>query len=363
MDWSTQYAGETFMNFDKTFNDDHRVTAMIGSSAETGKDETFRFQGTGFVSESGPYTFNLIGTLNAVGTYSSASDYAIASFFGSVSYNYKDRYQINGTLRRDGSSRFGKDNRWGNFPSVSGFWRFADEPFMKWAKGVLYDGKIRGSVGVTGNDRIGNYESHIVYESAGSFNGVKSVTPISRYGNPQIRWEETRQSGVGLDLNFLRGRAELVVDYYHKKTTGLLSDLNLPFTTGYTNMRVNLASLENRGLEITLSGIPVQTRDFSWKTTLMWWTNRNKILDLAREDYVAGGKWLVANGKSVGQWYGKKYLGVYAYDASNAYTADYSTLLTLVLKRDGNGNVILGLDQQPTVLQYLLPDELHTPAK
>jgi hypothetical protein len=119
---------------------------------------------------------------------------------------------------------------------------------------------------------------------------------------------------------------------------------------------MNLASLENRGFELTLSGTPVRNNDFSWQTTVMWWTNKNKILDLARADYVQGSKWYVAKGESTGQWYARKYTGVYEYDVSNAYTSDYSARLTPVLQRDDNNNVILGTDQQPTVTAYLLPD-------
>ncbi|MDR2148648.1 MAG: TonB-dependent receptor [Tannerella sp.] len=353
--WATRYEGQLFMNYNRTFGD-HTVTAMIGSSAEAAFSEDLRFQGTAFVSESGPYTFNLIGTLDPSNTYTTATDYSMVGFFGSASYNFMGRYQLSGTVRRDGSSRFGADNRWGTFPSVSAYWRFSEEPFLAWTKSIMSDGKIRGGWAVTGNDRIGNYESQILYVSESGYNGVKSVGPSSNYGNPTIRWEETRQSGVGIDLSFLKGRANLTADYYYKKTTDLLSSMNLPFTTGYSSMRVNMASLENKGFELTLSGTPVRTKDFSWQTTVMWWTNKNKILDLAREDYVAGGKWMVAKGKSTGQWYGLNYLGVYAYDASNAYTEDYSQLLTLVLERDANGNVLLDVFQQPTVLEYLLPD-------
>ena len=363
MTWTTKYEGQVFMNYNRTFGD-HGVTAMIGSSAETGLTEDFRFQGTNFLSESGPYTFNLIGTMNmaTTSTYTSASDYGMASAFGNVSYNYKGRYQIQGTLRYDGSSRFGSENRWGSFPSVSGYWRFSDEPFMDWASTVLTDGKIRGGWAVTGNDRIGNYDSQILYQGSGIFNGVKSVMPGTRYGNPKIKWEETRQSGIGIDLTFLGGRANATVDWYKKKTTDLLSITNLPFTTGYVDMRMNLASLENRGFELTLAGTPVSNKDFTWQTSVMWWTNKNKVLDLAREDYVQSTKWLIAKGKPLGQWYAKRYLGVYAYDVSNAYTSDYSTRLNPVLKRDDDGNVLLDINQQPTVLQYLLPDGTEYPA-
>ena len=357
--WGTRFEGQTYLNYNRTFGN-HVVSAMIGASAESNFSEEMRFQGSGFTSESGPYTFNLIETLSLTDTYTNATDYSMASFFGNASYNYMGRYQINGVIRRDGSSRFGKENRWGTFPSVSAYWRFSDEPFFDWASGVLSDGKIRGSWGVLGNDRIGNYESQLRYESSGFYNGSGAVMPVSVYGNPMVRWEETMSTGGGIDLSFLGGRANVTVDYYYKKTTDLLADMSLPYTSGYNTTRMNLASLENKGWEVTLAGTPVQTKDFSWNTSVMWWTNKNKILDLAREDYIASSMWMVAKGKSAGQWYGRRYLGVYPYSISNAYTEDYSTLLTPVLERDANGNVIFESGSRwegdPNVLGYLLPD-------
>jgi len=357
--WGTKYEGQVFMNYARTFGN-HGVTAMIGASAESAFSEEMRFEGTGFASESGPYTFNLLETLSLTNTYTNATDYSMASVFGNASYNFKGKYQINGVIRRDGSSRFGKENRWGTFPSVSAYWRFSDEPFFEWTRGVLNDGKIRGSWGVLGNDRIGNYESQLRYQSSGFYNGAGAVMPVSTYGNPSVHWEETMATGGGIDLSFLGGRANMTIDYYYKKTTDLLADMSLPYTTGYNSMRMNLASLENKGWEFTVSGTPVRNKNFSWNTTVMWWTNKNKILDLAREDYVASSMWYVAKGKSAGQWYGRKHLGIYAYDISNAYTEDYSTLLTPVLERDANGNVIFESGNRwvgdPNVLKYLLPD-------
>ena len=144
-----------------------------------------------------------------------------------------------------------------------------------------------------------------------------------------------------------------------------MADQKLPYTTGYDNIRVNLASLENRGLELSVTAVPFQTRAFSWTTTVNWWKNKNKILDLAKDDYVDSSIWLVAKGKQAGLWYGWKNTGVFEYDCSNAYTADWKNRLTPVLKRDEHNNVIIGLDGQPTVLGYLNADgsEYHGEVK
>lgn len=353
--FNQRYSGEMYLTFNKTLNKDHVVSAMIGSSVETGKNEYLNFEGTDLVTES-IHTMNM-ASLDLGNTYTRAEDYALASLFGRIGYTYKDRYIFNGSIRYDGSSRFGPKERWGAFPSFSLGWRFSDESFMNWASNVVTDAKLRGSWGVTGNDRVGYYEYQTLFTSGEySYSGVSGVVPISTYGNPKLHWEETKQTNFGLDLNLFNGRVTFIADYYIKETSDLLSTMSLPYTTGYESMRVNLASIENKGVEFSLSGYPIMTKDFRWNTTINWWKNKNKITDLAKEDYVQNSLWLVAKGKATGQWYGYNNQGVYEYDCSNAYTDDYKTRLQPVLKRDDNNNVIIGLNGQPTVLGYVLPD-------
>jgi TonB-linked SusC/RagA family outer membrane protein len=351
--WGKVYQGDAYFSFLRTFNKNHTLNAMVGSSLETGTNEYLSFDGSYFVTES-IHTMNMASTLVAGTT---AADYAIAGFFGRLGYAYKGKYLFNSNVRYDGSSRFGANERWGLFPSASLGWRFSDENFMAWSKGWLSDAKLRGSWGVTGNDRVGYYESQTRYTSGTyTYNGISGVVPVSTYGNPNLHWEETRQSDIGLDLSLFDGRASFTADYYIKETSDLLSNLNLPYTSGYNNMRVNLASIENRGLEFSLSGYPVRSKNFTWQTTMNWWTNENTITDLAREDYVQSSYYYVAKGQSAGLFYGYKNLGIYEYDQSNAYTEDYKTRLTPVFARDSYGNVIIGLDGQPSLQQYSLPD-------
>jgi len=351
-----KYAGEAYVNFNKTFGEDHSLTAMIGTSFETTNQHESMIEGSYFISEDIHY-MNMATVKDLGNVYTSGWDEATVGFFGRAVYSWKNRYTVTGLVRRDGSSRFGDNNRWGTFPSISAAWRFSDEPFMRWSADVLTDAKFRISYGVTGNDKIGRYESKTFYTSGSySYNGVGGVVPASKYGNPNLKWEETKQTNVGLDLSFLGGRVMFVADYYIKKTSDLLADQSLPYTTGYDNMRVNLASIQNKGVELSLTAVPVRTKDFTWNTTVNWWKNDNKILDLSRDDYIANTAWLVAKGQPAGLWYGYENLGVYEYDASNAWTEDYSTRLTPVFKRDDEGNVVIGLNGQPTLLRYLMPD-------
>jgi len=268
--FNQKYAGDVFLTFNKTFNGDHNLGAMLGTSVEMGKNEYLNFAGSKLVTEA-IHTMNMVTAWDLAKTFTSGEEYAIASFFGRLSYNYKSRYLFNSTVRRDGSSRFGPNKRWGTFPSFSLGWRFSDELFMQGTNNVLTDGKLRFSWGVTGNDRVGYYESRTMYTAGKySYNGIGGVVPVSTFGNPDLHWEETKQTNYGIDLTFLNGRVGLVVDYYIKNTKDLLASMILPYTTGYDNMRVNLASIENKGIEIALTGYPVRTRNFIWNTTVNW---------------------------------------------------------------------------------------------
>ncbi len=353
--WGQIYQGDAYLSFNKSFGNDHSLNIMSGSSVETGKNEYLNFAGNYFVSEN-VHTMNL-GTLDLAETNTTSTDYAIAGFFGRLGYSYKGKYIFNSNVRYDGSSRFGSKNRWGFFPSASIGWRFSEEGFMQWSSNWLSDGKLRASWGVTGNDRVGYYESQTRFSSGEySYNSVSGVVPVSTYGNPTLHWEETRQTNFGLDLTLFQGRAIFVADYYLKETNDLLSDMNLAYTTGYDKMRVNLASIENKGIELSLTVYPVRTKNYNWQTTLNWWKNENTITDLARENYIQNSYYYVAKGYSAGLFYGYKNLGVYEYDLSNAYTEDFKTHLTPVFEHDNNNNVIIGLNGQPTLLYYNLPN-------
>lgn len=355
IDQRIKYTGEAYLSFNKSFNN-HTISATLGSSFESTNNLGYNISGSFLLSENIHY-MNMATELDASKTNTTGWDESMVGFFGRAVYSYLSRYIITGLIRYDGSSRFGQNSRWGSFPSISAAWRFSDEPFMRWSDNILSDAKLRLSYGVTGNDRIGRYESYLTYVSGSAYyNGTGGVVPASKYGNPNLKWEQTKQTDIGIDLSFLNGRITFVADYYIKNTSDLLSDYNLPYTTGYSTMRVNLASIRNQGIELSLSAVPIIRKGFRWSTTLNWWKNKNKITDLSREDYVSNSAWLVAKGRQAGIWYGYKNLGVYEYDESNAYTSDYKTRLIPVFQRDDNGNVIIGLNGKPTLIKYTMPD-------
>lgn len=333
----------------------HNFSWMAGTSIQDWKDESMIYDGTRYVSEQ-VHTTNSIQLYNLSKTKTDATAHSMASFFGRVGYNYKGRYLFNANFRADGSSRF-VNNRWGYFPSVSVGWRFSDEKFMNFAKSVMNDAKFRASWGVTGNERIKDYDSQISYGfGTNYYNGISGVRPFSNIGNPDIRWEQTSQINLGLDLSFFRNRIKVSLDYYNKYTDGLLYSMNMPLETGYSTMRVNMGSIRNTGYELTVTGDVIRANDFKWRSSINFSINENEILSLGSEDYVADGGWLVAVGQPIGQFYGYKAMGVYKYDESNAYTPDFKTQLLPVFERDANNNVILSSSGKPTVLGYTYPD-------
>ncbi len=347
--------GNAFMTYKHTFKKDHNFTAMAGMNFEKNKREDVNIEGSNFVTES-VTTLNAAGLFSLSDLYSKASASALVGFYGRLGYDYKGKYLVNATMRRDGSSVFGPENRWGNFPSVSAGWRFTDESFMDRFRSFLTDGKLRVSWGVTGNQAIGDYDAFQQFEFGTYFyNGVSGVRTSPRMGNSALKWEETTQTDVGLDLTFLKGRISFIGDYYVKNTDDLLYDFPLPNEVGYPGkVRTNIGSIQNKGVELMITAYPVRTKYWSWQTSANWSMIRNKILSIPN-DYIDD-IWTVEVGKEAGNFYGYQYLGINQYDQSNAYTDDYQTRLTPVFQKDAEGNLVVQKNMQPVLVGYTLPD-------
>ncbi|NML23835.1 TonB-dependent receptor [Pseudoflavitalea sp. G-6-1-2] len=351
--WRLQ--GNAYASYDRTIATKHRITALIGMNAEKNRTDETNLSGSFFVTE-------LVQTLNAAGRYNLSDLYgrakssSLLGFFGKLGYDYQGRYLINGTIRRDGSSVFSRTNRWGYFPSVSAGWRFSDEKFMRKFDGFLTDGKLRVTWGITGNQEIGEYDRYQQFVFGPYvYMGTSGVRTNQKMGNENIKWESTAQTNFGIDLTFLNGRITFAGDYYIKKTTDLLYELPLSLESGFPDrVRVNAGGLENKGIELMVSGFPIRTAKFSWQVTANYSQVRNKITKLPL-DYIDD-IWTVNQGKEAGNFYGYKFQGIYEYDESNAYTSDYSTRLNLQLRKDAQGNVLLGKDNRPIVEGYTLPD-------
>jgi TonB-linked SusC/RagA family outer membrane protein len=354
--FSTYIQGNLLLTADKRF-ELHHVQAFAGGTFEQNDVKNSMIEGRNFSTEL-ITTMNVAGELIPANTYTKGTANSLAGFFGRVGYDYlESRYLFNATIRADGSSRFGKANRWGYFPSVSLAWRISDEPFMDWSDSWLTDAKLRGSYGMTGNQAIGDYDAQTEFVLGSyAYNNQSGIRTSTKMGNPLLKWESTEQYNAGIDITALGGKITFTGDYYVKNTSDLLYDADLPFEVGYSGgVRTNLGGVQNKGVELMLSWTVFSRRDFTWKTTASWSTNKNRITTLPGGDRVDD-IWWVGEGAEAGTFYGWKQAGVYAYNESNAWTEDFRTRLTPVFAQDEYGNVILDKQRNPTLLGYQHPD-------
>ena len=236
-----------------------------------------------------------------------------------------DKYLATVTVRRDGSSRFGANNRWGTFPSGSLAWRMSEEDFIK-NLNIFSSLKLRTGFGVTGNERIGDYASFALMSNThltmdGSSNLAGMHMNQSSPANPDLKWETTQQYNIGLDMGFFNNRLSVTVDGYFKKTKDLLLNMDMPFYSGFVSGQSNVGSIQNRGFELDLTSHNL-TGDFVWDTKFNFSLNRNKVLDLGtngeirlktskptgtvtEQEYA-----IVREGEPLGSLFGYRYLGV-----------------------------------------------------
>jgi TonB-linked SusC/RagA family outer membrane protein len=344
--FETYWQAQGYFNYNRTFGGDHIITGVLGVGAEKGFTRESNQSGTNLVTES-VLTMNSAQIKNPSSTYE--EKYFKNSVFARLGYSYKGKYLFNSNFRADASSRFGKDNKWGYFPSASVGWRFSEEKFMDWSRKYLDDGKFRISYGAIGNDRIGPYDAIQRYTFGGNYyNGVSGVAPNSTFGNNKLAWESVNQFNIGMDLALLKGRLSFSADYYTKTTKDLLYSAPLPSNTGYSNVKVNVGSIQNKGFEFVLSGYPVRSRNWQWNASYNMSINNNTVKELYEgTDLLPGNPnlWKVTEGGRLGDFFGYTALGVYAYDQSNAWTPDFKRQLTPVFVN----NVFTGytLDGKP----------------
>ena len=301
------WINETTITYDKQFGD-HAFNALGGFSVQESRLEFIHGQRSNFPS-------NDIKHIRAGGVITGADGYpeewAIASGFTRINYNYKRKYILTANLRMDGSSRFGKDNRWATFPSFAAAWRLSEEDFLQKIS-FISDLKLRASWGITGNQNIGNYASYSLYTGGHNYLGMPGFLP-SLLGDRNLKWETTKQTDVGIDVGLFNGRISILADYYHKKTSDLLIGVPILDHSGYTNRFTNSGDIENKGFEFELT-----TRNlvgsFKWTTSLNMTFNRNKVISLPNDiDHILGGVGslnLAREGFPLGSFYGWKMIGV-----------------------------------------------------
>jgi TonB-linked SusC/RagA family outer membrane protein len=305
----------------------HDFNVMAGFSAQKKTLGTVGLVGLDFPTD-------LIHTINAAGSIAMYEDddrvtgtwkeeEALLSLYARLIYSYQDKYLLSASFRTDGSSKFGDNNRWANFPSLSLGWRASEEDFLKTMEWINQL-KLRGSFGVTGNDKIVNYAKMDKLSSANYPLGSGTGTVVSglannfsTLGNPYLQWEQTNEYNYGIDFNFFR-RFFLTADYYYSITKSLLYKQAVNTITGYQDQWTNLGKVRNKGFEIDLTTYNIQNRTFTWNTSFNFSTNDNKLLDLGGPAYLIssqgtdGGEMYIAQvGGPAIQFYGFKTVGVW----------------------------------------------------
>jgi len=324
------YEIQTYLNYSKKFGKDHNLTAVLGYSRDHHKDNGFNIAVQNYLSEDVRVSSAADLVPTGINTYVS-SLYATESVFARAQYSFKDKYIVNGTFRRDGSSRFGPVNQFGNFGAAGFAWRFSAEPFMAWSKKFLDDAKLRYSIGTLGNDNLRNdflyltllnFGTGTVANNSGSYFGNNGAYVSANLGNPTLHWEQTQTQNFGMDLTMFNGRLIVTPEYYIKKTNGLLSAQILPEETGLKSGAINLGNIENHGFELTVNGTPISSKKFSWNVNgNITFQNAALITSLASTATAIQGSYLIKQGGHIGDFYLLKNLGVYRWDVSNAYDA------------------------------------------
>ncbi len=347
------WLNENTVTYQTNIKKKHFINALAGITFQNSDYEAYAFRTTHIPNES----LGMAGMSEGQASTSSSakSSWSMLSYLGRINYNYKSKYYATASFRVDGSSKFNKNNRFGYFPSASLAWTFTEEEFMKPIKSILSNGKLRFSWGLTGNNRIGEYDYYqllsVLKSRIGSYTATNSIpsgvypfendatnagtVPISSQ-NKNLKWETTEQWNLGVDLSFFDERIGLTMDIYRKNTRDLLLAAQLPYSSGFYNATKNIGKVRNEGLEISLNTLNIKTRDFQWSSNFNISFNKNKVLALSEnqtalmtavqfdQNYNGQSSYIAKIGLPMGLMYGYVYKGTYKYDDFNKSGNSYS---------------------------------------
>lgn len=308
--WS--WLSENTVSYAKQFGD-HSFDILGGYTVQQYRSDYSEITGSNFPDDR-------IQTINMALVKNNPSmdiqEWSMISYLARLNYDYKGRYLLNASIRRDGSSRFGRNNKWGNFPSVSLGWVTSEEEFMQKIEPISFL-KIRGSYGLVGNNNIGNYTHYNVVSSANTVFGdtSSSGTAVTQLGNDNLGWETTKQLDLGVDFGFLNNRINFTYDYYDKRTTELLYNLPIPQESGFSSFTGNVGKLKFWGHEFSLDTKNL-VGEFKWNTNFNIAFSDNKVLALSGSSnqivaYAERVSTITKVGGRIGQFYGPIQLGVY----------------------------------------------------
>ncbi|MBD0294935.1 MAG: TonB-dependent receptor [Flavisolibacter sp.] len=354
------WLSENLITYRKTIRD-HSFDVLGGFTVQKYRGDISNITATNFANDR-------VRTLSAATTFNPSSEvqeWSLISYLARLNYNFKGRYLFSASLRRDGSSRFGSDNKWGNFPSVAAGWIVSDEAFMANVP-VVSLLKLRSSYGETGNNNIGNYTyfANVSSVNSGSSNNYvfnNTLAPgntVTTLANPTLGWEKTKQFDFGVDIGLWSNRLSFTYDYYTKTTSGLLFDVPVPTYTGFSTLTANIGELKFWGHEFTISSQNL-TKKLIWNTDFNISFNRNRVEQLGTGNAALGGgtnRNITKVGQPIGMLWGYDFLGVYMnredYDKSPKFmTSNVGT----AKMRDVNGDGVITVDDR-TIIGNPNPD-------
>ncbi len=289
----TDLLSENTLNYTKTFGK-HELGALLGYTMQMSSNKYNQVIATNFPDEQ-MLSFNLASSLlldspSVAGTTSFYYTESLMSYLGRINYSYMGKYMASASFRSDGSSKFAEGNKWGSFPAASIGWRVSEEKFLK-AQEWLSNLKLRASVGLTGNNSIPQYSYMNSINTSNYVLGTGNGTLVpgmasnnTSLGNPDITWEQTQEINYGIDLGFLKNRFNLTVEYYNSNTIQLLLQQPAMYITGHQSYWNNIGKVNNKGLEIEISSTNFNTKNFKWKSSANFSTNKNKLLNYGNKD-------------------------------------------------------------------------------
>jgi TonB-dependent starch-binding outer membrane protein SusC len=356
------WLNENLVTYSASIND-HNFEFLAGYTNQYYRNERTTINADTYADDRIPTIQGAIN-INRGSSTTGINEWALTSLLSRVTYNYKGKYLLTGSVRGDGSSRFGSNNRWGVFPSVSAGWVMSDEEFLKTNEKISF-AKIRGSFGVTGNNNIGNYTQYALINNTINHVFNNTVVPgaaVTSLANPNLGWETTRQFDIGLDLGLFDDRIQFVYDYYQKNTTNLLYSVQIPQESGFGSFNDNIGEIKFWGHEFSINTRNIQKSKFTWTTNANISFNRNKVLALADGiDRVYGSFHITQVGQPFGQFYGLVKLGNYMNEedlANSPKVPGRSTVGSIKLK-DINGDGIItigGNNDDRTIIGNPFPD-------
>ncbi|MBV6425900.1 MAG: TonB-dependent receptor SusC [Haliscomenobacter sp.] len=298
------WTSKAFVNYDKQLASKHNLSLTAGTEFQKSRTDRTTVDGQEFPVDD---LKTIASAADIAAGSSSITEFTFLSYFGRATYDFDRKYLLTVSGRVDGSSRFGKNNRYGFFPAVSAGWVLTEEPFLK-DNSLLSFLKLRASYGVTGNAAIGNFD-HLGLYGAEGYNGVSGLFP-SQIPNPDLEWEKTAQIDAGIDFGFFDNRLNGEIDYYVKNTTDLLLNVPVPGTSGFRTQTQNVGEIQNKGVEVVLNSNNL-VGAFKWNTSLNVALNKNKVVALAEgQDIINPDINVVKVGEPIGVFYGAEYAGV-----------------------------------------------------